>query len=1017
MAWEPKYRVGNYDLGGIQWTAVFHFDGIHGAVTTLKGGGSPIKFEFQNGSDDVFDPWHPSQVIVSIKVEENNFTLVNELYSTEPMHCMVEIFEGDEASSAGDPYWKGYVDPSQLKEPYDNLPYDIEVTCIDGLVLLEQIPFYDTVEDLIEDSGEPYNNRLLETHIVRTILGKIGYDEFKEFIDLYEQTMGDTVDDSPMDQLKIDVDVFQDMMCDEVFIHILKKYNAWIRQINGVFNIFRPLSLKNTTVYGRWFSTDSISTSINYPPEHFINRREFTITSLTQVGGGVKMKQTPASKVRLNFDYGSKESWIDNWELKASTWTGTTFDFWTVHSHVAGDVQRVSDVVKGEEGAYLRIISGGDPTLKQTFGELAVQGDDFIIFEFDYSFYNITASQINGIVGKIRIQQGDHTLDEAGVWKLYLASMVMPAQDILPGFSEWTSFRLEVPRLPSNGNLVVTVYPPVNGNVAGLFKNIRFYATTTKTLSKQVRRKFRERVYGMPDAFRLKSKFKMVKYDVSDENIVEHIITKQNNIHGNELDYDYILGDIPNISVPANDADTGLLNVLSQFAGALSLDSTRFSLPDTATEFVLNHSGPFTDVDVSSAGATLIFTAGVPGVDFTAPAAIVNLTGNLSGIPSTIITNQTGSVQVLQLAFTGSSGSVSITVDGNTQAMSWVGGSIEASIDNYIALYGSGGTNLFTPIVISKSGTDTLVFTGSVYGGDPFAYSWTNGGLVVDHWSNADPVESIARVDQIVLSGSSGTATVSCDGDDAVATVQTTNTISPTTLWHKGNTIESSGEGDYKPLLDIIGDEIAEQYSRPKELIQMPIQDTGVLKSGIDLLGRFIDIYNVDEDVFKIKTIDVSWEVFNCTMVLTNGVVRLTSTNTTQYIQKTSGIAIDGKIHNLICVRYKIISGTPGMDWELKNLVVYYSNASHGISGDYYTGVDLINDGEWHIVVIDMNALILGGADWVASTITDVRFDFGTNNNFVVDVAWIGFPKIFVANRGSFDEHNRTWELDLIELI
>jgi hypothetical protein len=288
MAWEPKYRVGNYDLGGVQWTAVFNFDEYHGAVTTLKGGGSPIKFEFQNTSDDVFDPWHPSQVIVSIKVQNENFVLADELYSTEPMHCYVEIFQGDEVSSAGIPYWKGYVDPSQLNEPYDVLPYDIEVTCVDGLTILEQIPFYDTIDDLTEDSGEPYNNRILESSIVRIILGKIGYDEFIEFIDLYEQTMGDTVDDSPMDQLKIDVDVFQDMMCDEVMKHILTKYNAWIRQIDGVFNIFRPVSLKDAIIYGRWFSTDSISTSVTFSPEHFISRRNTHLTTLKQVGVEIK---------------------------------------------------------------------------------------------------------------------------------------------------------------------------------------------------------------------------------------------------------------------------------------------------------------------------------------------------------------------------------------------------------------------------------------------------------------------------------------------------------------------------------------------------------------------------------------------------------------------------------------------------------------------------------------------------------------------------------------------------------
>jgi hypothetical protein len=265
MAWIEKYNVGCIDLGEIQWLAKIYGSDFAGTVTTLKGQVDPIVVAHLNESDDIFDPIKEVKAVLSIE-SLTSFQL-DDLFSNEDMYFYVEIYQG--IDSADTLYWAGYVDNEQYQEAYEAPPYAAEIHCIDGLALLREILYED---DSVSGDPIPYNGRKLKSQIILDILGKIGFTEFKEFINVYEVNMNSTTQDSLLDQSSLDVDVFAEMYCDEVLKEVLKGYNACIKQKDGIFCIYRPKALGDVTVYGRYFTDATTKTLVSYSPTQFINR-------------------------------------------------------------------------------------------------------------------------------------------------------------------------------------------------------------------------------------------------------------------------------------------------------------------------------------------------------------------------------------------------------------------------------------------------------------------------------------------------------------------------------------------------------------------------------------------------------------------------------------------------------------------------------------------------------------------------------------------------------------------------
>lgn len=659
MDWGPKYRLQFHDIWDVKWTALLHFRDYKGSITDLQGSEEAIVFDFQNGSDDVFDPLKPSSVTFNI-VNTENFAF-SDIYTAADMQIWVEIFQGDEADSdTGVPYWVGWVDPNSYEEPYDVEPNVVSMTCIDGLSLLEEIPY---VEEDSEGDTEYYNGRYRESQMLLQILGKIGYSEFKEFVNLYEEDMADSVDDSPIDQLMIDADFAGERYCDEVLTMILNKYGACIRQVDGVFCIYRPKEIISTTVFGRHFTSSTIKTSILYTADQFINRSSHN-TNLKQVPGGIRHMINPAKKITLHQDYGNKESWIENWEFKPDTIVEGTplnyqVDYWTKSTPYL--IQPVTNI--GEiEGVYMVLnnpfLEVNSYYLDQTFGDYIKQTDDACHFSIDYLFYNGEASDIEIYSYFVQIYSPSadkylHIVGEYLEWTSSESSILLDDTAPANGSSGWRTFSMPVNGIPADGPLVIKLNALFAGGHAVLiaYKNVKFYSTSDAILTK-----IRPHHGPFPNLARLiLGVSKYVKTYVDKKEVTENEIVRYNDTDGEELEYDMLLGDV---------TDAEIDNVVEQFAGALTAPVLGYrvdriimegydgraritcnginatiifgdDLADTVGDFVDVNYDLFKTVNITlscdSNGYELFFTSDVQGMEFEGSTTVLPLEGTLDG--------------------------------------------------------------------------------------------------------------------------------------------------------------------------------------------------------------------------------------------------------------------------------------------------------------------------------------------------------------------------------------------------
>ncbi|HUX58296.1 MAG TPA: hypothetical protein VMV77_15090, partial [Bacteroidales bacterium] len=648
MAWGQTYQILTRDRHDILWTTKIYEDGFSGDITNLIGAGiEPLKFEFCNESDDIFDVFKSSRVILTVW----SYTMfaLDDLFLHEDMFHKVEIYQGANL------YFSGYVDPHQSTESYGPVPYPVNIYCIDGLTLLKNILYE-------ESEGVAYNGHILESQIILDILGKIGFTTFREYVNIYEDAMDKEAGDSPMDQLQINTDVFAEMYCDEVLKEILKKYNANIRQIDGVFSIFRPKELIGEVVYGRIFTAATTKSSTSITPRQYINRSDYA-SALLQVSGSVKTNQSPAKKVISHQDYGNKESWIDNYEFKAETFDSeaVTLDKWTIINPDYIDLHHISELMTSEkEGIALGSADSLEAVyLYQNIGYAIISTKDLLSLEFEFGWFNndtsnnaVTNIYIQIICDDYYLKEKDDTYTE---WTMTPSAIIIFPVDVLgsttvpSGFTDWFKYTRQIPGIPITGKIEIKVGSQQIANIYNCLKYIKFYVGSY-LIFKKISTTLKPVGPKRPERW---STLVRKKFDYEEVKIVEHEYIKENAINGAMDKRDYVLGDI---------IDSNIDNILGQFAGALAVGvaQTRIdtitlsgssgqcvllcngiggfavwdtSLTQTAANFVTNYAAGFllNDIVLTSSGADVIFTASEIGFEFSGDTFVSDQSGTLDG--------------------------------------------------------------------------------------------------------------------------------------------------------------------------------------------------------------------------------------------------------------------------------------------------------------------------------------------------------------------------------------------------
>lgn len=827
MALGQKYQINKHDRHDIAWTTKIYEEGYTGAITYfIAADAEPAQLNDCNESDDPIDPIKDKRFYVNV-FSTSMFGLAD-FYSAEEMVLWAEVYQGLSL------YMAGWVDPGEYEEAYGPAPYVARICIVDGLSILPKLK-YEASE------GVPYNGHKFESAIIRDILGKIGFTTFREYVNVYEINMDSGVSDSPFDQCMINTDVFSDneMYCDEVLKEILKSYGACIRQQGGVFNIYRPKELTGATVYGRYFTGDTTKTAISFTPTQYIKRTGYA-TTYHQMPGSRIMIQRPAKKVIINQDYGKKDSWLDNWQIKGSTFDGTDFDYWT-RGAAYEYCKPIGDYVSGEKDGLAIIDTELSPTffIYQDIGALSViTSYDIVIIDFDYGYYNVTAAQINSVDITVVVKQGSYYLNEVDdltcEWTL-TPSQIQITQDVPSGWTGWLNYKRQAVGLEASGTIRVSLYTTEWApDVYACYRNIKVSISSV-----EISRFAFQNV--IKDARHRQSISSMSRNDRQIIVAIKEIINKEyshdNSINGEELNYDCMIGDI---------VDTSIDNVIEQFAGALAV-SVRDSLAVVAAAFVTAHAADYSGggVVVTSDGNKIIFTSSVAGQDFTGSTTIVNTDGDISGTAATVQPNivaLSAVARIDEVVISGTSGDFYIICDGLQRTTFWAGTLDDTGaqfVTDHAAAYAAGGVT-----VTYNAAANTLIFTSSVPGVDFTGdTSFVNlegdiSGIVYNEaTANREATEGQARIDEITLSGASGTANITCDG--VTEEVFCVETITPSSTWN------TRGGAEADPLLQIVCDEIALMRSRPRQFVDMIIQEQTKAATNLNLLGNFQDIINI----------------------------------------------------------------------------------------------------------------------------------------------------------------------------
>jgi len=808
MAYNVKYRTEFTDILGVNWRVDIEEDGYAGSIVYMTPTDDPLKIEYLTPSDELFyDPIKGS--IVRLNIECNtNFQYID-LYNEADMTYKLKVYYGSTPTL----YWQGWVS-NDYTEPYDAVPYTVSITALDGLGLLKYIDF--------KNGSSYYSGREKEKTVILNILAKIGYTTFNEFVNLYEDNTLSDVDDCIFDQIYIEQDLFKGEDCYTVLVEILKHYNSVIRQSSGVFTIYRPTELAADLVYGRSVTSSTI-TGISITPDQYLYRAGENTSDLRDVNGGMLMFKAPAATVRGIQNYNQAPSWIKNSSFDIDTYDEGTGQFanWD-YSLSDGFFTKMSDVEgwENETNGVATSYSGTAKYLFQEFGTYIIPTSNIVEFSFDYMFKNATSSAINMRI-YIRIKDTANNIwltnkasSDTELVESATTEYIMTEQfAIEPGLGNWNTWKRYIRGLTKGGTYQVYLQTSVS-NVTTGFKNIVFRATSDKIVKRtlpKLPKWYNWIISTNASLYRYFEKnTKLYSLEDQDE-VVEREYIKNNSLNGEKPDITYDLGDV---------SDTDINNVATQFDGSLFIPRVA-TLNEVAESFVAHNGAAYTagGVDVTSIGNKIRFTSSTAGTDFTGSTSISNFSGDLSGTVATVQPNLTAVARVDEITLSGTNGELYITCDGVGRLL-FFNSSIDQSGADFVttnaASYAAGGVT-----VTYNSVTNKLKFTSSV-AGQNFTGSTTAvtlegdfAGSVVYATANRSAQK---RIDEITLTGTTGGASVTCDGVTRDAFVW--SMMSHTTSW------STRGGSEESNLLEFLIDEIAATKSKGRVFLQLSLMET-----------------------------------------------------------------------------------------------------------------------------------------------------------------------------------------------
>ena len=211
----------------------------------------------------------------------------------------------------------------------------------------------------------------------------------------------------------------------------------------------------------------------------------------------------------------------------------------------------------------------------------------------------------------------------------------------------------------------------------------------------------------------------------------------------------------------------------------------------------------------------------------------------------------------------------------------------------------------------------------------------------------------------------------------------------PTSTWH------TRGGTENKPILELVGDELAEFYSRPKQLIDMNIMETEKTSSDLTFLANIQDSINNAQ----VPAAFSNWNNASYDSPFLSSGLNIISAI------KSAGVAY-AHTNNDILQEGDRISGAmtltfnSGDRWDKPEILLYGDGAVRSNIQELQLGVNQINLTSNYTGTVRLQIQTNGATNYTISEATTIVLK----------------NRRFTANRGTFNIKTRTWKIDLIEI-
>lgn len=236
---------------------LYRKDSVPDSVTTLSG--NSFSVNYPTGDGDKFDPIITCEARLSISLYPDDDPDFDDFIVTFPDEWKLIAYDD------GQVVFVGFLTPGEGRAEFQDKPYDISLTAVDGLGLLKGVP-------LTKNNGAPFTGVNLIIDYVLAILNKTGLGiNFRLFSNIVEQSMQDRTQNSQADTfnqtglharsfLKNPIEFYDCYTC---ISRILAEYFC-IYQWNGKWVILRIGELQENAGAKIWFTEyDSAGTIVD----------------------------------------------------------------------------------------------------------------------------------------------------------------------------------------------------------------------------------------------------------------------------------------------------------------------------------------------------------------------------------------------------------------------------------------------------------------------------------------------------------------------------------------------------------------------------------------------------------------------------------------------------------------------------------------------------------------------------------------------------------------------------------